>query len=625
MRRIGSTLDVLRTAEELAEVAVPRFADAVGVDLLEPVLHGNEPPPGPVGNRPALRRVSQQSIHPGCPESTVSVGDVMHRFPDSPSGRCLNEGVPVLESLVDLTDSAWIAEDPHRVDRVQNFGIHSVLVVPLQARGVRLGIVTFARSQRPDDFDRDDVSLAEELLARASVCIDNARRFTREHHAALALQQSLLPRGLASGTCLDVASRYFPADIPNPVGGDWFDVIRLSGARVALVVGDVAGRGMNAAVTMGRLRAAVRTLADLDIPPDELLAHLDDFVISLLEQEDTEEAAGEIHEDAGTSALGATCLYAVYDPVTHRCTLARAGHLPPAVVSPAGVVTFPGLPAGPPLGLGILPFESVEVDMPDGTLRALFTNGLIQAGQADADVGLARLATMAARPAPTLEELCDRLTSALLTSPPRDDVALLLVRAHSLDADQVALWDVASDPSAVPEARALVAGKLTEWGLDELQFTTELVVSELVTNAIRYGSGPIQLRLIREAAVLICEVSDGSSTSPRLRHARTTDEGGRGLFLVAQLTHRWGTRYAASGKNIWAEQSLPSPAGLRVAVHPQPRGHRLHRFAVPLQQLGPQTDPAPPALVNSPPRSSRDPPSPHGPAQALLELALKRT
>ncbi|MGC0328151.1 PAS domain S-box-containing protein [Streptomyces sp. SAI-170] len=554
---IGSTLDVVRTAEELAEVSVPRFADVVAVDLLESVLRGEERLPGPVGGRPLLRRAAQQSIHAGCPETTAGVGDVIHRVPASPSGRCLSDGVPVVESLADVSASAWIAEDPNRADKVRAFGIHSVLVAPVQARGVRLGIATFARSQRPDPFDQEDVSLVEELLARAGVCVDNARRFTRERTAALTLQHSLLPRGLAAGTSLDVASRYFPADAPNSVGGDWFDVIPLSGARAALVVGDVVGRGMNAAATMGRLRAAVRTLADLDLPPDELLAHLDDLVISLVEQEDSDQSAEAEQEEVAPSVLGATCLYAVYDPVTRRCTMARAGHLPPAIVRADGTVTFPDLPAGPPLGLGILPFESTELELPDGALLAVFTNGLVQAGDRDIDVALTHLADALSRPAPTLENVCDNVIGTMLTGPPRDDAALLLARTHGLDARQVASWDLARDPVVVAGARDDAARKLAEWGLQELQFTTEMVVSELVTNAIRYGRDPIRLRLIRQRNDLICEVADGSSTSPRLRHARTTDEGGRGLFLVAQLSRRWGTRYTTTGKIIWAEQSNP--------------------------------------------------------------------
>jgi PAS domain S-box-containing protein len=565
---IGSTLDVERTAQELAEVAVPRFADVVAVDLLEAVLHGEEPPPGPVGGTAILRRAGQQSIRDECPGTAAEVGDVLHRLPTPSSARCLDDGVPVVESLADLSSSAWMAEDPSRAATVRTPGIQSVLVTPVQARGVRLGVATFLRFRSPNPFDQEDVSLAEELVARAAVCLDNARRFTREHKAALALQRSLLPRGLAPGPVLEVASRYLPAEAPHAVGGDWFDVIPLSGARVALVVGDVVGYGTHAAATMGRLRTAVRTLADLDLPPDELLAHVDDLVISLVEQEDADSVADDEQQAVATSVLGATCLYAVYDPITRRCTLARAGHLPPAIVTADGTVTFPDLPIGPPLGLGLLPFESTELELPDGTMLALFTNGLIEGKKRDVDVGLTSLAQALARPAPRLEDVCENVIGTLLTGPPSDDAALLLARTHGLDAGQVASWELACDPAVVASARDLATRRLADWGLEELAFTTELVVSELVTNAIRYGLEPIRLRLIRNEA-LICEVFDGSSTSPRLRHARTTDEGGRGLFLIAQLARRWGTRYTTAGKIIWAEQALPDLAASPSSV-PEP-------------------------------------------------------
>jgi anti-sigma regulatory factor (Ser/Thr protein kinase)/PAS domain-containing protein len=373
-----------------------------------------------------------------------------------------------------------------------------------------------------------------------------------QHTASLALQRSLLPRELAGGTALAVASSYIPAGAPSGVGGDWFDVIPLSGARVALVVGEVVGRGINAAATMGRLRTAVRTLADLDLPPDELLAHLDDLVVSLVEEEGRD-------GDEATAAMGTRCLYAVYDPITQRCTMASAGHLPPVLVRPDGTVTFPELPTGPPLGLGTLPYESAEFELPEGTLIALYTDGLLGSYGQDVDAAVSHLGEALARPGPTLDAVCGGAVRAMLTSPPSDDAVLLLARTHVLGRDQVASWDLAADPAVVASARNLVSAQVMAWGMGDLLFSTELVVSELVTNAIRYGIEPIRLRLIRQD-VLICEVSDGSSTSPRLRHARTTDEGGRGLFLVAQLTRRWGTRYATTGKIIWTEQNLPSAA-----------------------------------------------------------------
>ncbi|MDT0454854.1 SpoIIE family protein phosphatase [Streptomyces sp. DSM 41527] len=567
--RIGSTLDVTRTAQELADVAVPALADFVAVDLLDSVLRGAEPIPGPVDNTPTMRRSGQQSVHEGCPEAGLAVGEAVQRSPSSPIARCLLKGESLVEPVLDFATSSWVTEDPVRADVIRAFGFRSVMVAPVKARGITLGAATFFRSRRLGPFVADDVRLAEELVARAAVCVDNARRFTRERAAARVMQQNLLPHELTGGSALEVASWYFPADAPSGVGGDWFDVIPLSGARVALVVGDVVGHGINAAATMGRLRTAVGTLANLDLPPDELLARLDDLVIGLVKTQgadpavDVDPAADAGNPSVASTFMGATCLYAVYDPVSRRCSMARASHLPPLIVGPDGTVDCPDLPAGPPLGLGTLPFESVELELAEGSLIALYTNGLIETCDRDIGVGLSRLSNALAVPGQTLKDIGGNVVKVLMTGPPSDDAALLLARTHALDAHQVASWDLPTDPAVVGSARALVGRQLSEWGMDELQFTTELIVSELVTNAIRHGTGPITLRLIRQDA-LICEVSDASSTSPRLRHARTTDEGGRGLFIVAQVTRRWGTRYTPTGKIIWTELSMPSEAGSAV-------------------------------------------------------------
>jgi hypothetical protein len=327
-------------------------------------------------------------------------------------------------------------------------------------------------------------------------------------------------------------------------------VIPLSGARVALVVGDVVGHGLQASATMGLLRTAVRTLADVDLPPDELLTHLDDVVNRL-----SAEACGGFAAEAGLrdfGDIGATCLYAVYDPVSRRCTLARAGHPAPALVTPGGDVELLDLHAGPPLGLGGLPFEATELELPEGSILALYTDGLIESRHRDIDVGISALREVLARPAPSLEATCDTVLETLLPDRPADDVALLLARTRALDAAHVATWDVRPDPSAVAETRKNVREQLAAWHLENAGFIAELVVSELVTNAIRHGAPPIQLRLIHDST-LICEVSDASSTAPHLRRARIFDEGGRGLLLVAQLTQDWGTRQTYKGKTIWAE------------------------------------------------------------------------
>jgi PAS domain S-box-containing protein len=547
--RIGSTLDLARTAQELADVAVPWFADFVTVDLLPTIEGGEDPPQGPPHGPVMLRRVACQSVLDGCPEAVVRRGAVAAYPAGSTAAECLAAGRPLIEHMTPEALDEVERHTPQRAERMRRFGFHSVLAVPMRARGLTLGVATFSRHRQPKLFEQDDLLLGEEITARAAVCIDNARRYTRERSISLTLQSSLLPQGLPEQAALEVASRYLPAGSRAGVGGDWFDVIPLSGARVALVVGDVVGHGIQASATMGRLRTAVRTLADVDLPPDELLTHLDDLVNRL--------AAGADSTAVTAGDIGATCLYAVYDPVSRHCTVARAGHPVPALVTPGGGVEFLDVPAGPPLGLGGLPFESTELELAEGSLLVLYTNGLIEARGRDIDEGIDALSEVLRRPTGELEATCDALLRTMLTDHPSDDVALLVARTHALDASHVATWQVPPDPVMVADARKNASRQLSEWGLDEAAFVTELVVSELVTNAIRHARPPIELRLIHDRT-LICEVSDGSSTAPHLRRARTFDEGGRGLLLVAQLTQAWGTRQTVDGKIIWTEQELPA-------------------------------------------------------------------
>ncbi|MCG6494403.1 amino acid permease [Kitasatospora sp. A2-31] len=375
---------------------------------------------------------------------------------------------------------------------------------------------------------------------------------TREHTATLRLQRRLLPRLLPPHPAVEHANRYVPADGRSGVGGDWFDVIPLSSSRVGLVVGDVLGSGLAAAATMGRLRTSVRVLSRLDLDPDDLLCRLDDAV-----RQDTEDPTRNRTEDPATGAVGVTCLYAVYDPVTGRCCLALAGHPQPTIVDPAsGLVIHPELPVGPALGVDGPPYRSTELALPPGTLLALLTDGLIHTPDHAADEGRELLAGVLEPHRHSLEELCDRALETLLPGPVDDDAVLLLTRTRLLDREQVAEWELSAEPTSVSTARRLTSGQLRDWGLDELSFTTELIVSELVTNAVRYARGQVRIRLIRDRG-LVCEVSDTGHTSPHLRHAATDEEGGRGLFIIAQVTRGWGTRYTTTGKTIWTEQDLP--------------------------------------------------------------------
>ncbi|MFF4078271.1 SpoIIE family protein phosphatase [Streptomyces sp. NPDC001777] len=524
---VGGSLSVTGTGEELAAVLVPALADAAVVEIAEAVFTGEEPVPGKDGRLP-LRRTAVA----GEPATAVPV------------------------------DTAVPADTGPSVT-----GSPASMTAPLRARGSFLGRVTVRRAPDRPDYEPADLDLLCEIAARAALALDNARRYTREHRSAVGLQRSLLPPAQAETVAVTTTGFYLPADPATGVGGDWFDVIPLSSARVALVAGDVVGHGLGATATMGRLRTAVRTLADLELEPDELMVHLDDLVSQLrdephdLTRPDDDGAPPE----GWTDPIGATCLYAVYDPVSRRCAMVSAGHPPPAVVAPDGTVSYVELNPGPPLGVSGLPFETAEVELAPGSILALYTDGLIEGRDSDLDEGMAELRRRLARPGATtapLRELGQEIISGRPEHHLADDVTLLLARTHAVPPGNTAVWPVDPDPAAVARVRQEAARQLRTWGLEELVFTTELVLSELVTNAIRYTGGPVEVRLIR-AAQLTCEVSDPSATQPRMRRARLTDEGGRGLYLVAQLTTRWGSRYTRRGKTIWAEQPLPSANGPR--------------------------------------------------------------
>ncbi|MFF7455377.1 SpoIIE family protein phosphatase [Kitasatospora sp. NPDC008115] len=585
---VGGSLSVTGTAEELAAVLAPPssgggaaeadggaaqgLADLAVVDVAEAVFTGGEPAAGRDG-RVLLRRTAVAASH---------VGDLAAAPEPPPTGVSVHADPGEQTAHTDFPPS---------------------MTVPLRAGGSLLGRVTVHRAPHRPPYLPADLELLREIADRAALALDNARRYAREHRAAVGLQRSLLPPSQAETTAVSTASVYLPTDTASGIGGDWFDVIPLSSARVALVAGDVVGHGLAASATMGRLRTAVRTLADLDLEPDELLVHLDDLVAQLMvEAERPEEEDGDGYEDgdaglggepgAGaatrppvshgvwsdsghdtpddqqTVPFGATCVYAVYDPVSRRCAMASAGHPPPAVAAPDGRVTYVPLRPGPPLGVSGLPFEVTEVELEPGSLLALYTDGLLLGYADDLGEGMDelshRLSAAAAPPegavppaGAALRELGRDLVADLPAHRLTDDVTLLLARTREVPPEATAGWTLDADPAAVARVREAATEQLTAWGLEELAFTTELVLSELVTNAIRYAGGPVGVRLIR-AERLTCEVSDPSATQPRMRRARLTDEGGRGLYLVAQLTTRWGSRYTRHGKTIWAEQDLPT-------------------------------------------------------------------
>ncbi|MEV6678895.1 SpoIIE family protein phosphatase [Streptomyces erythrochromogenes] len=549
---LGGSLSVLRTVEDLVKVLAPAFGDCVAVDLAETVLTGGEPPADGQLTLPLIRMAvagtESEALRTGTAQSAAPLA-----APGAPE--CRGElvtglGDPPIGSGGDAPPE-WATAVPDA---------HSAMTAPLCARGIRFGRLTLWRTGDAAPPEEDDLALLEEIAARAAVAVDNARRYTKERRTAVGLQRSLLPPATSEKPALEAAGLYLPADADSGVGGDWFDVIPLSSARVALVVGDVAGHGLHATAMMGRLRSAVRAMADLELEPEELLAHVDDMVLQFAsEAESGDPDDGDPGIPLPSGPAGATCLYAVYDPVTRTCVMASAGHPPPAVVGPDGTVEYVELSPGPPLGVGGWPFEPVERELPPGSVLALYTDGLIERGEGDIDHGMLDLADrllhsdVLGRP---LREARHDIVAGLPPGRLRDDVTLLLARTRAVEPGSITTWLLDPDPAVVADARHLVLAQLTAWDLDELSFSTELIVSELVTNAIRHAGGPVRLRLIR-ADTLTCEVSDSSNTQPRMRRARSSEEGGRGLYIVAQLSHRWGSRYTMGGKTVWSEQSLP--------------------------------------------------------------------
>ncbi|MEX2969621.1 SpoIIE family protein phosphatase [Streptomyces sp. C184] len=555
--RIGTLLDAHRTAQDLADLLVPPLGDFASVYLVEAVFSGNEAPElaGVGGHH--LECAAVRATGPW-PSGMITPGERLPPLPNVPHVINVLRGNAIVTNAREQIQ--LYGEGSPLGPLLIPPGGDSALVAPLFARGLALGSVVVWRKQNEPPFDRKDAQLLFEIASRAALSLDNARRFTREHRAAVTLQRSLLPLPSAQITAAQTAGIYRPARSTAGVGGDWFDVVPLPSLRVAFVVGDVVGHGLHAAVTMGRLRAAVRTIAPLDLPPDEVLMQLDDLVQGLAA--DAEAAASE-GTDIGSDGTGATCLYAVYDPLTRRCAIAGAGHPPPALVRPHGTADFIELDPGPPLGVGGMPFPVTEIEVEPTSTLALYTDGMVGQPHGDIGTGMERLKsalTHECRPECNLPEEADRLVKQLSDPAPEDDVTLLLARTRTVLDENTATWEFPRDPKIVPAARSVTSGQLGAWGLEDLTFTTELVVSELVTNAIRYAVGPVRLRLTRDR-ILVCEVSDGSNTQPRLCRARSTDEGGRGLFLVAQLTTRWGCRYGPRGKTIWTEQPLQGVPG----------------------------------------------------------------
>ncbi|TDD34865.1 PAS domain-containing protein [Actinomadura sp. KC06] len=542
LTRFGASLDLDQSARGLVDVVVPHYCNAASVLVLESLVAADEV--HAESGSAVLRRIAVTSDDGNAAwTSTFPVGEVLV-FPEgTPYRQVMDTARPVHLPHIDVDAASEIGKLWKRRPAGELLSGVSMVLLPMIARDTLLGFIACTRVPGFRNFDAYDVEIGMEFATRAAIVIDNARLFSRERATALALQRSLLPNRLSAPSSVEVRHRYLPGSKLVEVGGDWYESIALPGARVALIVGDVAGHGVRAAVTMGRLRTALHTLANLELPPADALHVMHELMIELGEQE----------------PHFATCVYAVYDATTGTIEIASAGHLPPLLAGPNGDNEYLQVPPAPPLGVaGGAAIESREFTVEDGSLFVIYTDGLVENRGRDIDDGLARLQTVFGPDSVghSMEDLAKATLAGVYADQHRDDIAVLIARLRRLPEDRYASWTLPADPAAVRRARGLVSSRLEDWGLEELGYTTELLASELITNALRYAPGPIELRLLLERT-LVCEVLDRSAALPRLRRAEDDDENGRGLLVVSQLAHRWGTRRTAAGKVVWCEQIVP--------------------------------------------------------------------
>jgi hypothetical protein len=541
-KRIGGALDIDQLAREFVNIAVPHFCNTAGLLILESLVAGEElPADSPDGSQLLRRLAVAYDDGDTAWDAVFPTGEILRYPPGTPYTECMATGKPVRLKM-GSDQAARIATSWLRRPVAHLLANTSLLLLPLAARDVTLGFMVCTRKESYRAFDAYDTEIGMDFASRAAIFIDNARRYSRERATAVTLQRSLLPTGLSKPSSVEVRHRYLPGSKLIEVGGDWYESIALPGARVALVVGDVAGHGVRAAVTMGRLRTAIHTLAMLELSPAETLQQLNELMGDL--------GAREPHF--------ATCVYAVYDAVTGMLEVASAGHLPPLLVGPDGTNEFLSLTPAPPLGIGSGSVQSKFVPVTDGSLLVLYTDGLVENRTRDIDVGLQLLGEIfgpgaAARP---LEDLCRATLAGVYSDEQRDDIALLMARLSRIPADNHLSWTLPAELTSARRARGLIRRPLARWDLADLIPVTELLVSELVTNSVRYAQGMIGLRLVLEGG-LVVEVTDDSAALPRLRHPDKDDERGRGLQVISQFAQRWGARRTATGKVVWCEQALP--------------------------------------------------------------------
>ena len=440
---------------------------------------------------------------------------------------------------------AEAARDRRRPELAERFSLQAHVVVPVRTRTEIIGVLILA-TEGQRTLDDDDLDLAVEIASRAALAVQNARVYQQEHQIAESLQRALLPATVPPAPGLDLAVRYVAATDGASVGGDWYDVLPFDDGTTGIVVGDVVGHDIAASTSMGHLRSALRAYAyEGHDAPAATLARVDRVFDSL-------------------ELSYATCVFGVLDPASRSFRWSNAGHPPPLLLRD-GRATF--LDQGAGVILGVTGGEGVaeaDVEVQEGDLLILYTDGLVERRGESLQAGLARLAAAAAGiPAENAGGLCEALLEALVpsTASRDDDLAILVARVRA-DGPAPVLHRLPFEakPESAALARGYVAGVLEAAGWSELVDTAALLVSELVTNAVRHALAPFALVVSADAGEVELSVEDGDPRQPVTRQAEPLDQTGRGLLLLSALADEWGVRPLPVGKSIWfrlTHEALP--------------------------------------------------------------------
>ncbi|MFF7951743.1 SpoIIE family protein phosphatase [Streptomyces griseorubiginosus] len=521
LQELSTALSVAATVNEVGRIVVDAIASRLGPDRVAfGELRGD--------------RLAVSVLQPRSP------GDWPEIWRGERRTEWLETLLPALPSLEAVLQagrtSVWPA-DSALEPGMKGVGPGGLAVLPLSAEG-RLAGVCLTGWNSPHQFSAEEWGWLSVVAGRAAEALVRAQRLDTAHEHARILQTSLLPRELPGRPGTVTAARYLPAAASPEAGGDWYDVITSEG-HLALVIGDVQGHSPEAATIMGQVSTAIRAYSAEGHPPDVVFSRANRLLASM------------------KTDLFATCCYVSVDIEEGNAWFVRAGHVPPLLRQPGGSVEVVDVEGGPPLGvLEVADFPLTMVEIAPGAVIALVTDGLVESANLDLDAGLRRLCdVLALADTSDVGGVADELIKG---ADRQDDITLLLFRYDGLKTQPVrASWTLWRLPESVMHARRFITRTLRSWGVSEETDTVQLIVSELVTNAVIHTQGDVRLDLMLAGDRLRVAVTD---TLPRTPVKPTIVDwestGGRGIMLVEAMSTAWGSLPVGVGKQVWSEIAL---------------------------------------------------------------------